>query len=150
MNEGNDRRHARARQRPPWQDQALCAETDPDAFFPEKGGSTSDAKKVCQNCPVRAECLEYALEHDERFGIWGGLSEPERRKIRRQRRREDRVPAVAATEKTCTGCEITKPLSEFHLRSRSGYEHRCKACRAAADRERWQRRKLRKPLERVA
>jgi WhiB family transcriptional regulator, redox-sensing transcriptional regulator len=67
-----------------WQDRALCAQTDPEAFFPEKGGSTREAKKVCRGCEVRAECLEYALEHDERFGIWGGLSERERRRIKRE------------------------------------------------------------------
>ncbi|MEO8815151.1 MAG: WhiB family transcriptional regulator [Mycobacterium sp.] len=66
-----------------WQDRALCAQTDPEAFFPEKGGSTRDAKKICQRCPVRNECLDYALGHDERFGIWGGLSERERRRLKR-------------------------------------------------------------------
>ena len=66
-----------------WQDRALCAQTDPEAFFPEKGGSTREAKKVCRSCEVRSECLEYALEHDERFGIWGGLSERERRRLKR-------------------------------------------------------------------
>lgn len=67
-----------------WQDRALCAQTDPEAFFPEKGGSTREAKRICQSCPVRAECLEYALAHDERFGIWGGLSERERRRLKRR------------------------------------------------------------------
>ena len=67
-----------------WQDQALCAQTDPEAFFPEKGGSTREAKRVCRGCEVRAECLEYALEHDERFGIWGGMSERERRRLKRE------------------------------------------------------------------
>ncbi|WP_282959284.1 WhiB family transcriptional regulator [Cellulomonas fimi] len=67
-----------------WQERALCAQTDPEAFFPEKGGSTREAKKVCTGCEVRVECLEYALEHDERFGIWGGLSERERRKLKRR------------------------------------------------------------------
>ena len=66
-----------------WQERALCAQTDPEAFFPEKGGSTREAKKVCVGCDVRAECLEYALAHDERFGIWGGLSERERRKLKK-------------------------------------------------------------------
>jgi len=66
-----------------WQERALCAQTDPEAFFPEKGGSTREAKKVCTRCDVRAECLEYALAHDERFGIWGGLSERERRKLKK-------------------------------------------------------------------
>jgi len=67
-----------------WQVDSLCAQTDPEAFFPEKGGSTRDAKKICASCDVRAQCLEYALHNDERFGIWGGLSERERRKLRRR------------------------------------------------------------------
>ncbi len=66
-----------------WQDRALCAQTDPEAFFPEKGGSTREAKRVCTRCEVRDECLEYALAHDERFGIWGGTSERERRRLKR-------------------------------------------------------------------
>jgi WhiB family redox-sensing transcriptional regulator len=67
-----------------WHESALCAETDPESFFPEKGGSTREAKKICTGCEVRAECLEYALANDERFGIWGGLSERERRRLRRR------------------------------------------------------------------
>ncbi len=67
-----------------WQERALCAQTDPEAFFPEKGGSTREAKKVCLSCDVRGECLEYALSNDERFGIWGGLSERERRKLKKR------------------------------------------------------------------
>ena len=66
-----------------WQERSLCAQTDPEAFFPEKGGSTREAKKICVGCEVKAECLEYALAHDERFGIWGGLSERERRRLKR-------------------------------------------------------------------
>jgi WhiB family redox-sensing transcriptional regulator len=69
-----------------WRLSALCGETDPEAFFPEKGGSTRDAKRVCTGCDVRAECLEFALRNDERFGIWGGLSERERRRLRLARR----------------------------------------------------------------
>ncbi|MCL2784130.1 MAG: WhiB family transcriptional regulator [Propionibacteriaceae bacterium] len=67
-----------------WQASALCAQTDPEAFFPEKGGSTREAKSVCKVCDVKQECLEYALAHDERFGIWGGLSERERRRLKRR------------------------------------------------------------------
>lgn len=67
-----------------WQTDALCAQTDPEAFFPEKGGSTRDAKKVCGSCNVKSQCLEYALANDERFGIWGGLSERERRRLRKR------------------------------------------------------------------
>jgi len=65
-----------------WRDDALCAQTDPEAFFPEKGGSVAAAKAICTSCDVRAECLEYALRNDERFGIWGGLSDRERRRLK--------------------------------------------------------------------
>jgi WhiB family redox-sensing transcriptional regulator len=67
----------------PWRAGALCAQTDPEAFFPEKGGSTREAKAVCGRCTVSAECLDYALENQERYGIWGGHSERERRKLAR-------------------------------------------------------------------
>ena len=66
-----------------WQDRALCAQTDPEAFFPEKGGSTREAKRSAASCDVRAECLQYALDNDERFGVWGGMSERERRRLER-------------------------------------------------------------------
>jgi WhiB family redox-sensing transcriptional regulator len=65
-----------------WQDDALCAQTDPELFFPEKGGTTAPAKRVCRACPVRPECLEWALDADERFGVLGGLSPRERRRLR--------------------------------------------------------------------
>lgn len=68
---------------------AVCAQTDPEAFFPEKGESVREAKRVCASCEVRLECLEYALANNERFGVWGGMSERERRAIlaaRRERR----------------------------------------------------------------
>jgi len=69
-----------------WQTDALCAQTDPEAFFPEKGGSTRDAKRLCEACPVSGQCLDYAMTNDEKFGIWGGLSERERRRLRRRGR----------------------------------------------------------------
>jgi hypothetical protein len=67
----------------PWMQEGLCAQTDPEAFFPEKGGSTRAAKAICAGCPVIDECLRYALDNDERFGIWGGLSERERRRVKK-------------------------------------------------------------------
>lgn len=67
-----------------WMRDGLCAQTDPEAFYPEKGGTTASAKAVCQVCPVQAECLAYALARDERFGVWGGTSERERRQLRRR------------------------------------------------------------------
>jgi WhiB family transcriptional regulator, redox-sensing transcriptional regulator len=71
-----------------WADQALCAEVGGDEWFPEKGDSTRNAKAVCRRCEVRQACLTYALEHDERFGIYGGLTERERRDLKRARKRE--------------------------------------------------------------
>ncbi len=67
-----------------WQDDALCLQTDPEAFFPEKGQSTKPAKQVCLGCDVRQECLDYAVQNDERFGVWGGLSERERRLLKKR------------------------------------------------------------------
>lgn len=67
-----------------WADDALCRQIgDVELFFPEKGGSVREAKHVCLSCDVRPECLEYALFNRERYGIWGGLSERERRQMAR-------------------------------------------------------------------
>jgi WhiB family redox-sensing transcriptional regulator len=66
-----------------WQAQALCAETGADFFFPEPGSSVREAKRICGMCEMRSACLEYALSNDERFGVWGGLSEKERLHLRR-------------------------------------------------------------------
>ena len=79
-----------------WQEQAVCAQSDPEIFFPEKGGATSAAKALCHSCPVKAECLDFALKNDERFGVWGGLSERERRKLTRADRRLAAAAAGAA------------------------------------------------------
>ncbi|MFI1014967.1 WhiB family transcriptional regulator [Streptomyces sp. NPDC020965] len=68
-----------------WQETALCAQTGPDFFFPAPGSSTQDAKRLCGACEGRVACLEYALRHDEKFGVWGGLSEKERERLRRSR-----------------------------------------------------------------
>lgn len=67
-----------------WQEQAECLHADPDLFFPERGSPGDSAKRVCVTCPVRLECLEYALANGERYGIWGGLTERERTRLRRQ------------------------------------------------------------------
>lgn len=67
----------------PWAEHGACRGADPDLFFPERGQDTTRAKKVCTTCPVRQQCLSYALSHGERFGVWGGLSGRERRRLRR-------------------------------------------------------------------
>ncbi|MFD7136128.1 WhiB family transcriptional regulator [Streptomyces sp. NPDC059894] len=66
-----------------WQREALCAQTGADFFFPEPGSSVREAKRICALCDMRPACLEYALANDERFGVWGGLSEKERLQLRR-------------------------------------------------------------------
>jgi WhiB family redox-sensing transcriptional regulator len=78
-----------------WQDYSNCLGVDPDLFFPERGASTREAKEVCRGCVVREECLEFALANGEKFGIWGGMSERERRRIRRARAIAPRAAASA-------------------------------------------------------
>lgn len=67
----------------PWTRYGLCHGKTLE-FFPEKGDSIAGAKGLCQRCPVRLKCLEYALRTNQRHGVWGGLSVQERRKIRRE------------------------------------------------------------------
>ena len=80
-----------------WKDLSNCLGVDPDLFFPERGASTREAKEVCRGCEVRIDCLEYALQNGEKFGIWGGMSARERRRIRRHRAL-DRQAVVRAVE----------------------------------------------------
>ncbi|MGH9149818.1 MAG: WhiB family transcriptional regulator [Acidimicrobiales bacterium] len=79
-----------------WQLRANCLGVDPDLFFPDRGASTREAKAVCRACVVRGDCLEYAIENGEKFGIWGGLSERERRRIRRARNTGRRLGGAAS------------------------------------------------------
>jgi WhiB family redox-sensing transcriptional regulator len=78
-----------------WQSRANCMGVDPDLFFPERGASTKEAKEVCRGCVVKDECLEFALRNSEKFGIWGGMSERERRRVRRARALSARNAASA-------------------------------------------------------
>jgi WhiB family redox-sensing transcriptional regulator len=68
---------------PAWMGDAVCAQTDPELFFPEKGASSHEARRVCRGCGVRKECLEFALKTGQRFGVWGGVSERQRRSMKR-------------------------------------------------------------------
>ena len=71
---------------PTWMDRARCRSLDPSEFFPSDGVGVEVAKRVCSECPVRAECLEYALTHRIDHGVWGCCSERERRRMLRSRR----------------------------------------------------------------
>jgi len=70
-----------------WRDHALCAQTDPELWFPDTGGRSPQAKAICGLCAVSQQCLETALDNREPYGIWGGLSADERKKLRTRRRR---------------------------------------------------------------
>jgi WhiB family redox-sensing transcriptional regulator len=70
-----------------WRSKAACQGLDPEIFYPLDEEDTDEAKAVCATCTVRESCLEHALGHREKEGIWGGASERERRRIIRQRRR---------------------------------------------------------------
>lgn len=73
-----------------WQEEGLCRQVGGDLFYPGKGDpiSARAAKSVCRGCPVLVECGEHALEAREPFGIWGGMSERDRRLLRARRNRE--------------------------------------------------------------
>jgi hypothetical protein len=95
-----------------WMAEALCAQVDPELFVPDTGGSTRPAKQVCATCPVRTECLAYALAHRERFGIWGGVVERERRRIKYHPAYQGQAEDRAADRPT--------PLAETGQRCRAG------------------------------
>ena len=75
-----------------WVLSARCADLDSEIFFPSDGLGVQRAIAICETCPVRSPCLEYALAHGISMGVWGGESERSRRRIRAARRREVRQP----------------------------------------------------------
>lgn len=76
---------------PTWMDAANCRGMDPDVWFPARGESLTRQKAICAACTVREQCLDYALTHALKSGVWGGKSERERRRLRRERNRQDRA-----------------------------------------------------------
>lgn len=130
---------------PSWMDDALCAQTDPEAFFPNKGESTKEAKKTCMACPVRQQCLEYALERDERFGVWGGLSVRERRKLKRDMPPKYRGKAepVQLKTPTITAACGTEGGAKGHWRRDEVSCRSCKEASAAARKTRLSRQGVR-------
>jgi Transcription factor WhiB len=100
-------------ERQPWMRDGLCAQTDPESFFPEKGGSTRAAKRICMGCPVAEECLRFAIENDERFGIWGGYCERERRRMKR-------------------GESVTRAFTNKPNRRANGHGYNCKCVECQA------------------
>ena len=72
---------------PSWRNRGACRGLDPEIFYPQSDEEATEAKDVCTQCHVRVACLEHAIGHREKEGVWGGATERERRRIVRQRRR---------------------------------------------------------------
>jgi WhiB family redox-sensing transcriptional regulator len=106
-----------------WRDFAACRGLDPNVFHPERGAETTSPKSVCVECSVKTECLSFALTNYEKHGIWGGLSERERRAIRGQLTKEGRLqpPMQAIDHGTAAG---------YHAHRRRG-EQPCRLCMEA-------------------
>lgn len=99
----------------PWADDALCVQTDPEAFYPEgQGASAAEAKAVCAGCPVREECLRHALSTREPHGVWGGMSERQRRKLLRPAPGAHSCPHDGCTRTFGTRSGVAVHLAKAH------------------------------------
>ena len=83
-----------------WREKALCQSIDPEVFFDDESSATSEAKTICAVCVTSQQCLRYALDNNEQYGVWGGFTAAERRMIRRETvlvaRSEALEPAVGS------------------------------------------------------
>ena len=116
---------------PDWHQHAACAGTDPDLFFPGRGESITGARRVCATCPVKAECLDYAIRNGETIGVWGGTSERERRAMRSAIIGYVRPPRTPSPPVACTwpGCTFVSSPSGTGAHMAA---HRRKAQRSAS------------------
>lgn len=67
-----------------WAAHAACTQADPAVFYPGQGQRSRAAKRICLACPVRLDCLTWALSRNERYGVWGGMGGSDRRRLRRE------------------------------------------------------------------
>jgi WhiB family transcriptional regulator, redox-sensing transcriptional regulator len=95
-----------------WLEAGACRGLDPEIFFPERGEDERPAKKICRACTVRTECLTYALDSAEKFGIWGGTSERQRRRLRAERLRAN--PRILKQPKPADGPMNHPPIPTPH------------------------------------
>ena len=109
---------------PAWMTGGVCAQVDPELWFPEKGGSTREAKALCARCPVHPECLAYALANDERFGIWGGASERDRRRLKRTANTQQRASVRAPDKRTGVIRQLATTLTDPEIGARLGCSSR--------------------------
>lgn len=119
-------------ERESWMLGAPCAGTDVEAFFPEVGGSAKAAKRICAGCDIRERCLQYAVERDERHGVWGGLSARERHRLRRGEIVEFKPPPVKQPREQVVCRYCGDPILSGHFLSRYCSER----CRKQRNRER--------------
>lgn len=88
---------------PQWMSDGACIDHDPEMFFPEQGGTTRPAKAICDLCPVKAECLDYALRWRIKFGVWGGATTLERSKMKKPPKTVV-LPEHGTTARFARGC----------------------------------------------
>ena len=100
-----------------WRSRALCASVDPERWFPEKGGDPTPAQAICAVCPVREQCLAYALANNETFGVWGGVTAKGRMEIARSRR----------TANLATHCKQDHEFTPENTLIKQGFR-RCRTC----------------------
>lgn len=79
-----------------WRDRAACLGLDVNMFYPERGDATEEARAICHGCPVREDCLDWALRHEPDFGIWGGVGAVARGRIRGRAHRYTRPDGAVA------------------------------------------------------
>ena len=109
-----------------WRDYAACAGMDPELWFPITGkrmaAEAARPLQICDRCPVKADCLEWAITHRAIDGIWGGTTEDERRALIAEVRPAE-PPATDVPSKVCTRCRVARPLSGF-----ADGQARCLSC----------------------
>lgn len=100
-----------------WSYSGSCSTADPELFFPPPGTDTSSARSICRGCPVRRHCLDYALETGQKHGIWGGMTESQRRRLRRPPRQIAHVPdePVAQLTDDLAGQSVSRPVRHLQL-----------------------------------
>jgi WhiB family redox-sensing transcriptional regulator len=82
-----------------WMEHGACIDKNPDLWFPERGDRGKEAIAICATCPVRVDCLEYAITHHESFGIWGGRNVSQRTRTRRRRAPGEREAQLARIQR---------------------------------------------------
>lgn len=138
-----------------WQPQGLCRDEDPEIFFVDPGQPAVDAKAICVRCPVISECLEWAIETRQHYGVWGGMTQRERESVRRGKK--------VATIKICGQCQESfipkninqvwcskrcrrrrdyelrhKPIEQIKHHDRRGYQAGCRCPECVADHSEYQ------------